>query len=109
MKKNKINKILSLVAICTNVLLVFKPLYLFYTYNFTCRMFLYRVPYWMLLSEALLALGGIYVSILLYKNVISIKFFSIATLALWFVVMFVYSGCSVENLLSIIKHLLGMS
>lgn len=87
MKKCKINKVLGLAAICINVLLVFKPLYLLYAYNFTSALFLFMYPNWVLLVNALLGIIGIIISILLYKGKIGIKLFVIVTLILWLVTL----------------------
>ena len=85
MKSHKINKILGLVAIGINVLFVFKSLYLLYVYNFTGILFLFMYPNWVLVINALLGIIGIYISILLFKNMIGIKLFLIVTLVLWFI------------------------
>ena len=78
MKSHKINKILGLVAIGINVLFVFKSLYLLYVYNFTGILFLL-----VLVINDLLGIIGIYISILLFKNMIGIKLFLILTFVLW--------------------------
>ena len=83
MKSHKINKILGLVAIGINVLFVFKSLYLLYVYNFTGILFLFMYPNWVLVINALLGIIGIYISILLFKNMIGIKLFLILTFVLW--------------------------
>ena len=71
MKSHKINKILGLVAIGINV------------YNFTGILFLFMYPNWVLVINALLGIIGIYISILLFKNMIGIKLFLILTFVLW--------------------------
>ena len=78
MKSHKINKILGLVAIGINVLFVFKSLY-----YFTGILFLFMYPNWVLVINALLGIIGIYISILLFKNMIGIKLFLILTFVLW--------------------------
>lgn len=83
MKSHKINKILGLVAIGINVLFVFKSLYLLYVYNFTGILFLFMYPNWVLVINALLGIIGIYISILLFKNMIGIKLSLILTFVLW--------------------------
>ena len=83
MKSHKINKILGLVAIGINVLFDFKSLYLLYVYNFTGILFLFMYPNWVLVINALLGIIGIYISILLFKNMIGIKLFLILTFVLW--------------------------
>ena len=83
MKSHKINKILGLVAIGINVLFVFKSLYLLYVYNFTGILFLFMYPNWVLVINALLGIIGIYISMLLFKNMIGIKLFLILIFVLW--------------------------
>lgn len=83
MKGYKINKILGLVAIWINVLFVLRPLYLLYVYNFTGILFLFMYPNWVLLINALLGIIGIYISILLCKNMLGIKLFLILIFVLW--------------------------
>ena len=83
MKKYKTNKILGLITICINILLFFKSLYLLFVYNFTDRLFLFMYPNWVLVINALLGIIGIYISILLFKNMIGIKLFLILTFVLW--------------------------
>ncbi len=85
MKRYKTNKILGLITICINVLLFFKSLYLFFTYNFTDKLFLFMYPNWVLLTNALLGIIGAYIALLLFKNMIGIKLFLIVTLVLWFI------------------------
>lgn len=80
MKAYKMNKILGLIAICINVLLVLKPIYLLYVYNFTNQLFLFVNPNGVLLINILLGIIGIYISILLLKNVIGIKLYIVLTL-----------------------------
>lgn len=77
MKGYKVNKILGLIAICINVLLVLESIYLLYAYNFTGILFLFMYPNWVLVINALLGIIGIYISILLLKNMIGIKLFLI--------------------------------
>ena len=83
MKGYKMNKILGLIAICINVLLVLESIYLLYAYNFTGILFLFMYPNWVLVINALLGIIGIYISILLFKNMIGIKLFLILTFVLW--------------------------
>lgn len=85
MKGYKVNKILGLIAICINVLLVLESIYLLYAYNFTGILFLFMYPNWVLVINALLGIIGIYISILLFKNMIGIKLFLILILifVLW--------------------------
>ena len=90
MKSHKINKILGLVAIGINVLFVFKSLYLLYVYNFTGILFLFMYPNWVLVINALLGIIGIYISILLFKNMIGIKLFLILTFVLWGIMLFLF-------------------
>ena len=100
MKSHKINKILGLVAIGINVLFVFKSLYLLYVYNFTGILFLFMYPNWVLVINALLGIIGIYISILLFKNMIGIKLFLILTFVLWGIMLFLFHfiGKQVNNI-----------
>ena len=100
MKSHKINKILGLVAIGINVLFVFKSLYLLYVYNFTGILFLFMYPNWVLVINALLGIIGIYISILLFKNMIGIKLFLILTFVLWGIMLFFFYviGKQVNNI-----------
>jgi hypothetical protein len=85
MKNAKINKMLGIITICVNVLLLFHALYLYYCYNFTDKLFLFMFPNWVLLINTLLGIVGVFLSIMLYKKVISIKLFSIVIFLLWLV------------------------
>lgn len=85
MKRYKTNKILGSIAIFINMLLVFNPLYLLFVYNFTNKLFLFMYPNWVLLVNTLLGIIGIYIALLLFKNMIGIKLFLIITLVLWFI------------------------
>ena len=77
------DRIMGLVVICINVLLLIQSLYLLYAYNLTNRLFLFMYPNWVLVINALLGIIGIYISILLFKNMIGIKLFLILTFVLW--------------------------
>ena len=77
------NKILGLIAICINVLLVLESIYLLYAHNFTGILFLFMYPNWVLVINALLGIIGIYISMLLFKNMIGIKLFLILIFVLW--------------------------
>ena len=79
----KMDRIMGLVVICINVLLLIQSLYLLYAYNLTNRLFLFMYPNWVLVINALLGIIGIYISILLFKNMIGIKLFLILTFVLW--------------------------
>jgi hypothetical protein len=87
MKNCKRNKILGLVTICINVLLLLKPLYLYYFYNFTGKLYLFMYPSWVLLVNASLGIVGMFISILLYKKMIRIKLFLIITLTIWLIAL----------------------
>lgn len=91
MKKVKWNKIVAIIVICLNALLLFKSIFLFYMYNFTDWMFLFTYPDWVLYCNALLAIVGIYISMLVYKEKITIKYFVIATIAIWLIALKNYS------------------
>ena len=88
MKKWKWNIIIALIMICINSILVYNALNLYYLYNFTSGlMWLIMYPNWMLIVNALLGIVGIFMSILLYKGKIKIKWFVITTIAIWFIVL----------------------
>jgi hypothetical protein len=87
MKNIKISKILGIITMCINVLLLIDTLYMYYRYNFTNLLFLFKYPNWMLLINAVLGIIGISMSIMLYKKAVSIKLFLIVTLSLWFVIL----------------------
>jgi len=87
MKKCKKNKILGLIAIFINILLALRPLSLLYAYNFTDILFLFMYPSWLLLINTLLGIIGIFISTLLFKNIIGIKLFLIVTITIWLVIL----------------------
>ena len=82
----KMDRIMGLVVICTNVLLLIQSLYLLYAYNLTNRLFLFMYPNWVLLINALLAVIGNYTPILVIKNKIGLKTFLKTTLLFWLIV-----------------------
>ena len=86
MKKSKINKIVAIVTICINILFIYNPIYLYYNYHFTNCLFLFMRSSYELLINALLGMLGIFMSIMLYKQLIGIKLFSIVTLVLWLII-----------------------
>ena len=88
MVKNMKNiKILGIIAMCINALLLFYTIYLYYCYNFTNTLFLFMYSNLVLLINALLGIVGVFVSIMLYKKIVSVKVFLIVTLILWFVIL----------------------
>jgi hypothetical protein len=85
MKNCKITKVLVFITICVNTLLLLIPLYLYYCYNFTDKLFLFMYPNLVLLINALFGIVGMSISIMLYREIISTKLFLIVTLILWLV------------------------
>mgnify|MGYP001176970333 CR=1 FL=1 len=82
------NKIVGVVGICINVLMLFYSLYWYFLYNCTSgRLFLFMYPNWVLLVNSLLAIIGIFISILLIRKKIGMKLFLIITILLWSVVL----------------------
>lgn len=84
MNKDKVSKIIGVIAICINILFICDALYLFYSYNFTDKLYAFMYPNWVLLVNALFGIVGGAMSIVLYKNRIGIKLFLIVTFLLWF-------------------------
>lgn len=82
------NKIVGVVGICINVLILFYSLHWCYLYNFTSgRLFLFMYPNWVLVVNSFLSIIGIFISILLMRNKIGMKWFLIITILLWLVVL----------------------
>ena len=89
MKKCNINKIAAIVTICINVLLIFDIICLYYCYRFAPILFMFIHSDEELLINALLGMLGIFMSIMLYKQLIGIKLFSIITLVLWLIICYI--------------------
>ena len=86
MKNNKRNKIIGFITISINLLLVFDSIYWYYLYNFERGLlFLFKRPDWVLIVNFLLAIVGVYMSILLIRNKIRLIPFLMTTLLFWLI------------------------
>lgn len=77
------NKALGSLAIVGNSFILFRSIYLLYCYSFTSKIFLFKYPNWILFKDALLGFIGIYISILLYKDIIRLNSFLVMLLLIW--------------------------
>lgn len=88
MMENKTNlKIIALLSFLINIFLVFQSIFLFYSYNFTKKLFLFEYSSWVLIANFSLGLIGIYFTVLLYEEKIKMKLFLIIML---FILLFVF-------------------
>lgn len=83
MKKSKTYKVIGIIAICINTLIILDSIYLYYSYNFTGKLYLFMYPNYVLLINVVIGIIGIFVSIWLYKKIIGIGLFTIVTAVLW--------------------------
>lgn len=83
MKKAVTYKVIGIIAFCINALILLNSIYLYYSYNFTGKLYMYMYPNHILLINALIGIIGIILSIMLYKKIVGIRLFSIATAVLW--------------------------
>lgn len=86
----KTNEKVGIIVISLNLILCFISLYFLYCYNFTDRLFLFMYPNSVLLINFLLGIVGIFISILLYKKVVSIRLFLILTFLLWLITLSIF-------------------
>ena len=77
--------------ICLNAGLTCKSAYIYYMYNFTGIMYLFKHPNWVLLANSLLGIVGLIISILLYKEKISFNLFMILIITIWLIALKNYS------------------
>lgn len=83
MKKSKTYKVIGIIAICINTLIILDSIYLYYSYNFTGKLYLFMYPNYVLLINVVIGIIGIFVSVWLYKKIIGIGLFTIVTAVLW--------------------------
>lgn len=83
MKKSKTYKVIGITAICINTLIILDSIYLYYSYNFTGKLYLFMYPNYVLLINVVIGIIGIFVSVWLYKKIIGIGLFTIVTAVLW--------------------------
>ncbi len=84
MKNIKTYKVIGFVATCINVFILLNSIYLYYSYNFTGKLYMFMYPNHILLINALIGIAGISISVMLYKKSVGIRIFSIVTSVLWF-------------------------
>jgi len=83
MKKSKTFKVIGIIAICINTFILLDSIYLYYSYNFTGKLYMFMYPNHVLLINALIGIIGISISVMLYKKIVGIRLFSIVTAVLW--------------------------
>jgi hypothetical protein len=87
----KNNKILALIIGSMNVLLMFFPVQMYYEYHFSGKLFYFMYPDWVLLMQFVMAIAGIFLSILLYKGKVGVKITLFMTVILWILTFYNYS------------------
>ncbi len=84
MKKTITYKVIGTISVLINTLIIFLSIYLYYSYNFSGKLYYVMIPNYVLLINALIGIIGIFISVMLYKKRIGIRLFSLITAALWF-------------------------
>lgn len=90
MKKAKKYKTIGFIVICINTLIILKSIYLYYSYNFTGILYLFKYSNLFLLTNALIGIIGIIISVMLIKKNVGIRLFLIVTTVLWLAVLLNY-------------------
>ncbi len=83
MKKSKTYKVIGIIAVCINIFVLFDSIYLYYSYNFTGKLYMFMYPNHVLLIDALIGIIGISISVMLYKKIVGIRLFLIVIAVLW--------------------------
>ena len=90
MKTAKTYKAIGFIAICINTLIILNSTYFYYSYNFTGTLYLFKYSNLYLLTNALIGIIGIIISVMLIKKNVGIRLFLIVTAVLWFAVLLNY-------------------
>jgi len=83
MKNAKAYKVIGFIAVSINTLLLLNAIYLYYSYNFTGKLYMFMYPNHVLLINTIIGIIGISISVVLYKKIVGIRLFSIVTAVLW--------------------------
>jgi len=70
-------------ALCISASILLNSICLYYSYNFTDKLYMFMYPNYILLINALIGIIGISISVMLYKKIVGIRLFSIVTAVLW--------------------------
>ena len=63
MIKNRFHRIIGLSIICVSILILLHSAYMYYCYNFTNLLFLFKIPNYILFSNAIFGMIGIFISV----------------------------------------------
>ena len=90
MKKAKTYKTIEFIVICVNTLIILESIYLYYSYNFTGKLYLFKYSNLFLLTNAFIGIIGIIISVMLIKKNVAIRLFLIVTTVFWLTVLLNY-------------------
>ncbi len=83
MKTAKANNVIGFIGLCINAFILLHSIYLYYSYNFSGKLFYVMIPNYVLLINAIIGSIGISISVMLYKEIVGLRLFSVATALLW--------------------------
>ena len=73
--KAKINQIVALIFAGINLLWIIRNVYFFFAYRLKGVLWFYMIPDWKLISHITIGFIGVYMSLLLFRNRMKMKYF----------------------------------